>query len=469
LDSTKDFALDKHLDDSKELIKKMIRDIHAIPSKVQNTINILYKSYDLKPFIHKQTIINSLDELTNVQSDNPKKKKRLDRFIERWTPTKLEKELTWFLVIHLPEAISYQSFKNHEQTFADSIGGSCYIEHQGFAVWMTISNIQLKKKYPYTFNPSDHKMWLPLPVGYSFMGLVVKDLAKMLNLLLIGVPGSGKSNVFHAWIYTLLLMNKGRPLNPKVIVAVIDLKIGEFKYFKNYGILYARKPDEALELLDQLKQENQRRALVMESSSSRKFTGWLKKKGNNMPFIILFVDELAVLSSHAPEALENIRELSSTGRSQGICIVAATQRPSSTIDKKGKFSDLKAMFEATLAMRVRDGINSQMALKDNRASNLPKIAGRGIFDWDVALEVQTMYFPDPDDSKKDEELFNQLIGELDQVALPYQDIKGEVLDFDDFYTQKGILPRSSNLSQSRTTNMFGYKSNPFTLSQKRRV
>jgi len=127
------------------------------------------------------------------------------------------------------------------------------------------------------------------------------------------------------------------------------------------------------------------------------------------------------------------------------------------------------MFESTLAMRVRDGINSQMALKDNRASNLPKTAGRGIFDWDVALEVQSMYFPDPDDSKNDEKLFNQLMSQLDQVALPYQDIKGEVFDFDDFYAQKGILPRSNNFSQSRTTNMFGYKSNSFTLSSKRRV
>lgn len=296
MDAYKNISIDKQLDEVKDLVKKSVRDIHAIPSKVQKTIDILYKAYELKPFIHQQNMINSPEELTNIQSENPIKKKRFDRFMQAWTPTDLKKQTTWFLVIHLPEAISYQSFKNHEQTFADSIGGSCFLEKYGIAVWMTISNIQLKKKYPYNFNPSDHKMWLPLPIGFSFMGLVVKDLAKMLNILLIGVPGSGKSNVFHAWIYTLLLLNKGRPLNPKVIVAVIDLKIGEFKYFKNYGIQYARKPIEALELLKQLKAENERRALVMESSSSRKFTGWLKKKGNDLPFIVLFVDELAVLS-----------------------------------------------------------------------------------------------------------------------------------------------------------------------------
>jgi len=465
----KNISLDKQLDEVKALVKKSIRDIHAIPSKVQNTIDILWKSYELKPYIHKQTLINSPEDLADIQSDTPKKQKRLDRFIKRWTPTDLKKQSTWFLVIHLPEAISYQSFRSNEETFADSIGGNCYIEKRDSAVWMTISNIQLKKKYPYSFDPSDHKIWLPLPIGFSFMGLIVKDLAKMLNILLIGVPGSGKSNVFHAWIYTLLLLNKGRSLNPKVIVAVIDLKIGEFKYFKNYGALYARKPDEALELLKQLKVENERRALIMESSSSRKFTGWLKKKGNDMPFIILFVDELAVLANNAPEGLEDIRELSSTGRSQGICIVAATQRPSSTIDKKGKFSDLKAMFEATLAMRVRDGINSQMALKDNRASNLPKIAGRGVFDWDVALEVQTFYFPDPDDSKQDEETFNKLMAELDQVALPYEDIKGEVFDFDDFYASKGILPRSKRLITTGAKGMFGHKSNQAALPSKRKL
>jgi len=67
------------------------------------------------------------------------------------------------------------------------------------------------------------------------------------------------------------------------------------------------------------------------------------------------------------------------------------------------------MFEATLTVRVRGGINSQMALKDKYASNLPKIAGRGVYDWDVALDVQTFYFPDPDDSKQDEESFNKLM------------------------------------------------------------
>ena len=457
MDTFQNLGLDKQLDDVKDQLKKAMRSIHAIPGKVESTIDILWKSYDLKPFIHEKTLINSPEELRELQSDNPKRQKMIGRIMKKLTPTSLTQESTWFLVIHLPEAISYQSFRSHEQTFADSIGGNCFIEKRGRAVWMTISNIQLKKNYPYDFNASEHKdMWLPLPIGYSVMGLIAKDLAKMLNILLIGVPGSGKSNVFHAWIYTMLSLNKGKLLNPKVIVAVIDLKIGEFKYFKNYGVLYARKPDEALELLKQLKQENERRASIMENSSSRKFTGWLKKKGNNMPFIVLFVDELAKLSSDCPEGLDYLKELSSTGRSQGICIVGATQRPSSTIDKKGKFSDLKAMFEGTLAMRVRDDTNSRMGLKDDRAANLPKIAGRGIFEWDVALEVQTYYFPDPDESKKDAETFENLMSSLEQVALPYTDIQGEVFDYDDFYSQKGILPRSKHFISSGTKGMFGH-------------
>lgn len=175
METMKNISLDKQLDEVKALVKKSIRDIHAIPSKVQNTIDILWKSYELKPYIHKQTLINSPEDLADIQSDTPKKQKRLDRFMKRWTPTDLKKQSTWFLVIHLPEAISYQSFRNNEETFADSIGGNCYIEKRDSAVWMTISNIQLKKKYPYSFNPSNHKMWLPLPIGFSFMGLIVKD------------------------------------------------------------------------------------------------------------------------------------------------------------------------------------------------------------------------------------------------------------------------------------------------------
>lgn len=475
-DAFKDANLDKTLDQIRDELKKVARTIHAIPGKVQNTIDIKWKSYEFKPLLVYKSLVNSVSELELVQKEqdekesSQKKDKKKPKFIRKTLrkiksckPVPLSKEVTWFLVFNLPEGINYSDFKAQEQTFADSVFGHCYIEKRGKSVRMIISNIQLKKVYPYNYeliSSQAKDMILPLPMGFGVNGFVLRDLARMLNILLIGVPGAGKSNVQHSWAYTMFRLNKGNMEKPRVVVAFIDLKIGEFKWVKKFGGIYARHPEEAIEIIHQLEVENERRASILEKADSRKLIGYLKSKKGYMPYIVVFVDELSVLANQAPEAFKRLEELSHIGRSQGICIVAATQRPSHTIDKK--FSDLKAMFEATLAMRTRDSVNARMGTKESASANLPKVAGRAIFEWDSTLEVQTLYFPDPDESKKDAKFFEELLSELDPIPQIYTDIKGEVFDYDDFYTQKGLLPRSISLEPIGRKKSFDYRTNPFT-------
>ena len=445
-------------------LTKVKRSYHAIVGKVENSIDGIWKHRELKPFIHKKVLL--------YPKENPDLSK-FKKLVHNFKPYSIKIEVVWLLIIHLPEDIPFSEFKSHEQTFADAVGGSCNLEHEGRAIKMTITNKRLQKKYNYEFNPALYNdlnpllkkpMHLPLPLGFTVVdGLIVKDLSTIINILLIGIPNSGKSNVLHSSAYSLLKLNKNRILNPKVIVAMVDLKIGEFKWIKKYGGVYARTPEEALTLFQQLVEENERRALIMENDDSRKFTGWLKKNRNEMPFIVIIVDELALLANECPDAFSLLQKLSSTGRSQGFCIIGATQRPSHTISKKVSFKDLQAMFEATIAMRVSDSTNARMAMKDDKAANLEKVAGRAIYEWDVSMEIQTLYFPDPDESKEDEKLYNSLLDDLDQIPEKFYFEGGvDVHDQTDIYTQKGILPRSVNYGTSRNKNMSGHKSNPFT-------
>jgi len=108
-----------------------------------------------------------------------------------------------------------------------------------------------------------------------------------------------------------------------------------------------------------------------------------------MPFILVVIDELAELDDEdCQEALNRIVRL---GRAAGICVVAATQRPSSTMFKK--WGDSKAMFAATMCFHVRDEGNSRMVLDNEAASIIPNIPGRAIYQWDTQLEVQAMNLP----------------------------------------------------------------------------
>jgi DNA segregation ATPase FtsK/SpoIIIE-like protein len=71
----------------------------------------------------------------------------------------------------------------------------------------------------------------------------------------------------------------------------------------------------------------------------------------------------------------------------GIHAICATQRP----DADAVPGQLKANLPATMAFRVRDPVNSRVLLGDGspQAASLPAIPGRGIWQADVQVEVQT--------------------------------------------------------------------------------
>lgn len=108
-----------------------------------------------------------------------------------------------------------------------------------------------------------------------------------------------------------------------------------------------------------------------------------------LPFIVLVIDELAeMVDEQCQTALNRILRL---GRAAGISVIAATQRPSSSMF--AKFGDSKAMFAATMCFHVRDELNSRMVLDSGRAALIPNIKGRAIYQWETELEVQSMYLP----------------------------------------------------------------------------
>lgn len=123
---------------------------------------------------------------------------------------------------------------------------------------------------------------------------------------------------------------------------------------------------------------------------------------SELPFIVLFVDELAELQDE--QCQTQLNRILRLGRAAGFCVVCATQRPSSTIFQK--FGDSKAMFAATMCFHVRDEINSRMVLDNPRAALIANNPGRAIYQWEQELEVQTMFLS----VKKAKELLSAVEG-----------------------------------------------------------
>jgi len=285
-------------------------------------------------------------------------------------------------IINLPAGLGYKEFKSKEQLFSDALGGTCQIEKRGKVITMQASMVEIKREYTYSFDPSRYNGYLPVHFGYSSIGEVVKDLTDFPNLIIAGHPGAGKSNFIHTLIVGLLLNLK---TNCQVIV--FDFKRLEYSYLRDHVLLVTQE-EQACRVFQAINKHLDERLSLLESKGCVKIQDYIEQ-GSDMPFLIVVIDELAEM--HDEECQTLLNRVLRLGRAAGICVVCATQRPSSTMMKA--FGDSKAMFSGTMCYHVRDAVNSRMLLDNDNASLIPSIPGRGVFQWDVELETQSMFLP----------------------------------------------------------------------------
>ncbi|MDR3586315.1 MAG: FtsK/SpoIIIE domain-containing protein [Desulfosporosinus sp.] len=330
---------------------------------------------------------------------------------------KIEKKIklsgeAYRFIIALGAGLGYKEFKGREQLFGDAMGGTCQIEKRGKVITMQASTAEIKKEYPYAFDPSKHKGYLPIHCGWSATGEVVEDLADIINLIIAGHPKAGKSNFLHGLIMNILQNKKAFTR-----IVVFDFKRLEYSYLKNHVLLVTQN-EMAPIVFKTLNDKLDKRLAILEAADCVKIHEYLEK-GGEMPFIPVIIDELAEMADE--ECQTYLNRLLRLGRAAGFLVICATQRPSSTMMKA--FGDSKAMFTGTLCFHVRDAINSLMLLDNDRASLIPNNPGRGVFQWDNEVEIQAMYLP----VKK----ARQLLKDIDRV---------EVMNFVE-QPQKRLPPR----------------------------
>jgi S-DNA-T family DNA segregation ATPase FtsK/SpoIIIE len=76
-------------------------------------------------------------------------------------------------------------------------------------------------------------------------------------------------------------------------------------------------------------------------------------------------------------------------RKVGIHVVISSQRP----DKDVLPGQMKANIPASVVFQVRNKVNSQICLDNDRAASLPGVRGRAIYQFDIEREVQVMHLP----------------------------------------------------------------------------
>lgn len=281
------------------------------------------------------------------------------------------------VVVHLPSGISTEQFLRHLPHMEEQMRATIQAQAWHSTVELEIVRTPLPTDVPFRLLENKGKKHLPIAIGATGLGdaLLEIDLARLPHLFDAGNTGGGKTTFAHG--LCVQVVYNGAEL------AVIDLKRVEFGYLSRVATI-ANTEKTAARLLEMLNTEMDRRLALLEKLNLVHAKDY---KGDDMPWMVLVIDELAELTDKdAQEALNRLCRLS---RAAGICIVACTQRPSHTLYKN--FTDTRALFAGRLCFTVPSAEDSRMVLGDDSASRLPRnIPGRAIFQWDGIRTVQCM-------------------------------------------------------------------------------
>lgn len=213
-----------------------------------------------------------------------------------------------------------------------------------------------------TFQKS--KAVMPIVLGKDTIGEgVVVDLGDMPHLLVAGSTGSGKSVALNTILMSLLC--KLPPEQLRLII--VDPKRLEFSSYQDIPHLLfpiITQPQKAAPVLRWLVKVMEERYEMMAQFGARSIADYkemCKKQGkeDELPYIVLMIDELADLMMVARKEIEDsLARLAQMARAAGIHLIVATQRPSVDV----LTGVIKVNFPSRMSFRVTSKVDSRTVL-----------------------------------------------------------------------------------------------------------
>ena len=197
--------------------------------------------------------------------------------------------------------------------------------------------------------------------------------------LLAGTTGSGKSEFLQTYILSLAVH-----FHPyEVAFLLIDYKGGGMAQpFKNMPHLLGTitniegSENFSKRALASIKSELQRRQRLFDLYEVNHINDYtelykMEKAEEPLPHLFLISDEFAELKSEEPEFIRELVSAARIGRSLGVHLILATQKPGGVIDEQ-----IWSNSRFKVALKVQDESDSREILKNSDASNIT-VTGRG--------------------------------------------------------------------------------------------
>lgn len=216
---------------------------------------------------------------------------------------------------------------------------------------------------------------LKVPIGQRAGGNVVNlDVHEKFHGphgLIAGTTGSGKSELLQTYLLSIAVSFSPADIN----FFMIDYKGGGtgnlLKHLPHCaGVISNLSGKQIKRAMSAITSENKRRQILLGNYQVNHIDAYAKlyregKTKKPMPHLILVVDEFAELKKEEPEFMQEIISLAQVGRSLGVHLILATQKPAGTVDDK-----IWSNARFRLCLRVQDRQDSMDMLHNGDAALL---------------------------------------------------------------------------------------------------
>jgi S-DNA-T family DNA segregation ATPase FtsK/SpoIIIE len=218
---------------------------------------------------------------------------------------------------------------------------------------------------------------LGAPVGAGSLGTLHIDLrADGPHFLVAGTTGSGKSE----FLRTLAAGLAASHPPDRVTLLFIDFKggsgLGPLTGLPHcVGMLTDLGAEQVERTLVSLRAEVRRREELLARVDAPDLAAYESSAtaGPPVPYLVIIVDEFRILVDEVPGALSELMRIAAIGRSLGIHLIMATQRPQGALN-----ADIRANVTTCIALRVQSGPESFDIMGSGLAAAIPiERPGRG--------------------------------------------------------------------------------------------
>ncbi|HET6166184.1 MAG TPA: FtsK/SpoIIIE domain-containing protein [Marmoricola sp.] len=195
--------------------------------------------------------------------------------------------------------------------------------------------------------------------------------------LVAGTTGSGKSELLQTIIASLAVNNRPDEMN----YVLVDYKGGAaFKDCNHLphtvGMVTDLDGHLTTRALESLGAELHRREHQLAAADAKDIEDYLAAKRPDdppMPRLLIVIDEFAALVSELPDFVTGLVDIARRGRSLGVHLILATQRPAGVVS-----AEIKSNTNLRIALRVTDAGDSQDVIESPDAAQIAKSTpGRG--------------------------------------------------------------------------------------------